>query len=71
MDCNYSIPIPNGMAMEINFNGFEVEYHRYCGQVIYGIRVVKLSKMFVVPCMYIEYMQCLNKLISRGTHKVL
>ncbi|KAL9973879.1 hypothetical protein ACROYT_G020385 [Oculina patagonica] len=31
MDCTYSIPIPNGMAMEIYFHDFEVESHRHCG----------------------------------------
>lgn len=31
MDCNYSISIPNGMAMEINFHDFVVEDHRHCG----------------------------------------
>lgn len=31
MDCNYSIAIPNGMAMEINFHDFVVEDHRHCG----------------------------------------
>jgi len=31
MDCNYSIPIPNGLVMEINFHDFVVEDHRHCG----------------------------------------
>jgi len=26
MDCNYSIPIPPGMMMEINFHEFNLEF---------------------------------------------
>jgi len=30
MDCYYSLPIPNGMAMRITFHEFNVEYHPNC-----------------------------------------
>ncbi|XP_078343320.1 tolloid-like protein 2 [Oculina patagonica] len=30
MDCNYSVPIPPGMAIKITFHGFDVEYSSFC-----------------------------------------
>ena len=30
MDCNYSVPIPHGLAIKINFHKFDVEYDLKC-----------------------------------------
>ena len=30
MDCNYSVPIPPGMAVKLSFHEFDVEYNTYC-----------------------------------------
>ena len=30
MDCNYSVPIPQGMAMRITFHEFHMEYYSNC-----------------------------------------
>ncbi|KAL9960152.1 hypothetical protein ACROYT_G033564 [Oculina patagonica] len=30
LDCNYSVPIPHGMAMKIYFHELNVEYHPTC-----------------------------------------
>ena len=30
MDCNYSVPIPHGMAMKISFHEFAVAFHPHC-----------------------------------------
>ncbi len=30
MDCNYSVPIPHGMAIKITFHEFDMEYDRDC-----------------------------------------
>ncbi|XP_078384782.1 cubilin-like [Oculina patagonica] len=30
MDCNYSVPIPHGMAVKINFDAFDLEYASSC-----------------------------------------
>ncbi|KAL9960141.1 hypothetical protein ACROYT_G033552 [Oculina patagonica] len=30
MDCNYSVPIPHGMALKITFDEFDVEFDRNC-----------------------------------------
>ena len=30
MDCNYSVPIPHGMAIKINFKEFDVQYGSEC-----------------------------------------
>lgn len=30
LDCNYSVPIPHGMAMKIYFHELVVEYHPTC-----------------------------------------
>ena len=31
MNCSYSVPIPDGMALVINFDEFDLEYHGFCG----------------------------------------
>ena len=31
MDCVYHVPIPRGMAINISFSDFEVEFHSTCG----------------------------------------
>ncbi len=30
MDCSYTVPIPNGRAMEINFHDFNLEEDELC-----------------------------------------
>lgn len=34
MYCSYSVPIPDGMAMNISFGDFEVDYHPSCTYVM-------------------------------------
>ena len=31
MDCNYTVPIPHGMALKIILHTFDVEYDSSCG----------------------------------------
>lgn len=33
VDCNYTVPIPNGTVMEVNFNYFYLEDHMTCEYV--------------------------------------
>ncbi|XP_078384784.1 uncharacterized protein LOC144667259 [Oculina patagonica] len=49
MDCNYSVPIPQGMALKIDFHEFDVEYESKC-RFDYLVITNDNNKAFGVIC---------------------